>query len=195
MRASEETRERILEGTLRVFNEKGLKLTMDDLASELSMSKKTIYAVFGDKESLFEAMVDHCFDCIKESEAAVLREPGLGTLEKLRRVLGVMPNSYQNVDFTRLYLLKDKYPTIYRKVENRLESGWEKPVALLEQGIAEGVIRPIHPQLFKAMFEATLEQFFQRDVLLRSGITYTQALDEVVGILIDGIATTQRDME
>jgi hypothetical protein len=30
-------------------------------------------------------------------------------------------------------------------------------------------------------------------VLLRSGITYTQALDEVVSILIDGIATTQSE--
>lgn len=54
-----ETRQTILEGTIRAFNRKGLKFTMDDVAKELSMSKKTIYTVFRDKESLFFAMVDY----------------------------------------------------------------------------------------------------------------------------------------
>ena len=44
---------KILEATIKVFNKKGLKFTMDDIASELSMSKKTIYTVFKDKETMF----------------------------------------------------------------------------------------------------------------------------------------------
>ncbi len=40
-----ELRESILEGTLKAFNQKGLKFTMDDLAGILGMSKKTIYTV------------------------------------------------------------------------------------------------------------------------------------------------------
>ena len=62
-----DNKEKILEATIKVFNRKGLKFTMDDIASELSMSKKTIYTVFRDKESMFFAMVDYCFDKIKES--------------------------------------------------------------------------------------------------------------------------------
>ena len=41
--------------------------------------------------------------------------------------------------------------------------------------------------ILKTMMEATLEQFFQRDVLVQNGISYHEALDEVVSILIDGI--------
>ena len=52
----------ILDATLRVFDRKGLKFTMDDLAKELSISKKTIYTVYDDKEALFLAMVDYIFD-------------------------------------------------------------------------------------------------------------------------------------
>ena len=48
-----EQRKKILDATLRVFNRKGLKFTMDDIAAELSMSKKTIYTVFHNKETLF----------------------------------------------------------------------------------------------------------------------------------------------
>mgnify|MGYP002704100472 FL=1 len=61
-------RESILEGTLQVFNQNGLKFTMDDIASLLKISKKTIYTVFRDKEELFLAMVDCLFDQIKEEE-------------------------------------------------------------------------------------------------------------------------------
>ena len=84
-----ELRETILEGTIKAFNQKGLKFTMDDIAGELSMSKKTIYTVFRDKESLFLAMVDYLFDSIKESEQQVLKDEDLSTLEKIRKKSGI----------------------------------------------------------------------------------------------------------
>ena len=98
---------------------------MDDLAAILGMSKKTIYNVFSDKNSLFLDMVDYLFDTIKESEQKIVKDTSLSTIEKIRHILGVMPESYKEIDFEQLYLLKDKYPDIYRKVEKRLESGWE----------------------------------------------------------------------
>ena len=104
------------------------------------------------------------------------------------RCVQSLPEGYREIDFRQLYILKDKYPEIYRQVENRLETGWETTIALLEQGMEEGVIRRIDIPILKMMLEASLEQFFQRDVLLRNKISYTEALDEVVNILVDGIA-------
>ena len=184
-----ELRESILQGTIKVFNQKGLKFTMDDVASNLSISKKTIYTVFADKEELFLNMVDYLFDNIKLSEQEVLEDNSLNTVEKIRRILGVMPESYKEIDFRQLYLLKDKYPKIYEQVEIRLETGWETTIALLEQGMQEGVIRKKHIPIVKMMMEAAVEQFFQRDILIRNQITYAEALNEVVDILVDGIVT------
>lgn len=180
-------REKILEATLKVFNQKGLKFTMDDIAAELGMSKKTIYAAFKDKESMFLGMVDYCFDKIKVQKELVLEDETLSTTEKLRKVLGVMPEGYKDIDFGKLYVLKDKYPSIYEQVEARLETGWEGVMLLVEQGIKEGVIRPINICILKTMMEATLEQFFQRDVLVMNHISYNDALQEVVDILMQGI--------
>ena len=184
-----ETRQMILEGTIRAFNRKGLKFTMDDVAKELSMSKKTIYTIFRDKESLFFAMVDYLFDSIKESEQCVLNDESLDMLEKIRKVLGVIPEGYREIDFRQLYLLREKYPAIYQRVEERLETGWENTIALLEQGMREGVVRKVDIPIVKMMMEAAIEQFFQRDILLQNGISYMDALDEVVDILVDGIRT------
>ena len=182
-----DNKEKILEATIKVFNRKGLKFTMDDIASELSMSKKTIYTVFRDKESMFYAMVDYCFDKIKESENEILSDDSLSTVEKIRGVLAVLPSGYKDVDFRQLYILKDKYPNTYSRVEERLETGWEKTIALINQGIEEGSIRPVNVNLLKSMLEATIEQFFQRDILIRNQISYAEALEEVVNILVDGI--------
>lgn len=184
-----ELRENILENTLQVFNQKGLKFTMDDIAREMGISKKTIYTVFKDKEELFLAAVDYMFDSIKESEQAVLDDGNLSTVGKIRAVLGVMPEGYKEVDFRQLYVLKDKFPKIYAKVEQRLENGWEKIITLIEQGMEEGVIRKVSIPIVKVMMEAALEQFFQRDILIRSGLTYQEALTEVVNILVNGMTT------
>ena len=181
-------KEVILEGTIKAFNEKGLKFTMDDVAKILGMSKKTIYTVFRDKESMFLAMVDYMFDSIKESERQVLGDESFTTVEKIRRVLGVLPEGYKDIDFRQLYLLRDKYPKIYKRVEERLESGWETIIGLMEQGMEEGVIKRVDIPIVKLMLEAAIEQFFQRDILIRNQISYAQALDEVVEILVNGIA-------
>ena len=183
-----ELKKTILEGTLEVFNRKGIKFTMEDIAKVLSISKKTIYTVFDDKESMFMAMVDYLFDSIKESEEQVLWDENLSTLEKIRKILGVMPESYKNVDFRQLYLLREKYPAIYARVEERLETGWEGTIALLEQGMQEGVIRKVSIPIVKMMLEASLEQFFRRDILIRNDLGYMEALEEVVSVIMDGIA-------
>ncbi|MCM1127386.1 MAG: TetR/AcrR family transcriptional regulator [Lachnospiraceae bacterium] len=182
-----ELKETILEGTIQVFNQKGMKFTMDDIAALLKISKKTIYTVFEDKEALSLAMVDYLFDNIKESERQVFEDKELSTVEKIHKILGVLPEGYRDIDFRQLYLLKGKYPRIYKQVELRLETGWERTIELIEQGIEEGSIRPVKIPILKMMLEASLEQFFQRDVLIQNKITYRDALNEVVDILVEGI--------
>ena len=49
------------------------------------------------------------------------------------------------------------------------------------------MIRPVKIPIVKLMLEAALEQFFQRDILIRNKMTYAEALEEVVSILVDGI--------
>ena len=184
----QELRQKIYEGTIVVFNQKGLKFTMDDVAKELGISKKTIYKVFPDKEKMFLLMVDYLFDGIKNAEDEVMHDKNLTTVEKIRKILGVMPESYRNIDLRKLYQLKERFPNTYKRVEERLESGWENTIALIEKGIKEGVIRPLPICLVKMMLEASLEQFFQRDILIVNNLSYGEALDHVVDILVNGIA-------
>ena len=111
----------ILEATIQAFQKKGLKFTMDDLASLLGISKKTIYTVFPDKNSLVLEMVDYCFSSIKESEQKVLQDLSLDTVGKIRAILGVLPEGYRELDLRQLYQLKERYPEVYEKVKSSVE--------------------------------------------------------------------------
>lgn len=177
---------RILDATIAIFNERGLKFTMDELATELSMSKKTIYSVFPDKHALLYDMVDYVFDYIRVGKTAVVKQD-IELKEKLRLVLGMLTEKFENIDLSRLHVLGDKYPDIYAHVAQRLEGQWEETIALLEQGTAEGVFREFSIPIFKLMMESTLESFFRNDILVRNSISYKDALDEVVEILLGGI--------
>lgn len=181
-------KQKIVEGALEVYRLKGPKFTMDDLASKLGMSKKTIYTVIPDKKTLFTDMVNFTFDAIKESEEEVMRLPNLSTKERLRRILGVMPDQFAGIDFAQLYSMKDKYPEAYALIANRLETGWDLTISLLEQGVKEGVFRPVDRTIFQMIFEASLERFLNGSELKENNIDYLDALQQLVDVLIDGIS-------
>ncbi len=179
--------EKILEGALNVFRVKGLKFTMDDLAKEMKMSKKTIYTVFTDKNELLCDMVDYAFDMIKAEEDKIYNDESLDLIEKLRGILGVLPDSYNGFDYATLYQFKDKYPAAYEKLSSRLENGWEKTFELLHEGQEKGLIRKFDDEIFKIAYEATIERLIMSDVLQKKNINYPKAFAQVVDIMVDGI--------
>lgn len=184
---TEALKQKIMEAAIGEFNKKGLKFTMDDVSKSLSMSKKTLYTVFEDKEAMFFEMVDTCFDAIKESERAVLADENLDIVEKIRRIMIVLPDRYAGLDFRQIYSLKEKYPKIYQKLEKRLESDWEPTIQLLEQAMEEGKIKKVSVPVLKTMVEGSIELFLGRDVLIQNGMEYKEALNKMMDIIMDGI--------
>lgn len=183
----EEVRHRIIEGTIDEFNEKGFRFTMDDIAKRLNISKKTIYAVFGDKENLFMQMVESCFGAIKESEKYILENSELSLVEKIEKILVVLPERYQHLDFRLIYEMQEKYPNIFEKIEYRIESDWEPTIQLLEQAMEEGVIKRVPITVVKIMVESSIERFLSSKDLIEDGIAYEDALKYMVQIIMNGL--------
>ena len=185
--ASNELRIRILDEAAKQFDKKGIKFTMDDLAHALGMSKKTIYTVFEDKRSIMTEAIDRFFDEALIEEEMILNDETLTIPEQLKQIIGRVPDRYTQNDLTQLYVLKEKYPSVYRHWKFYRENYWEGVAMLLERGINEGAIRPVSLPILKTMFQATVEQFFQKDVLVKNHIPYRDALSEVADILVNGI--------
>ncbi len=179
--------EKILIAAIEEFGKKGLKFTMDDIARNLSISKKTMYHVFDNKEAMLLALADYCFADIKKSERAIVEDPNLDVVDKIEQILVVLPEKYQNIGLSNLYQLSEKYPNIYSRVSAYLSTDWDATNALIEQGVAEGKIRPIALPVLQAMVESTIQKFFADSILVEHGISYEEALHEMIQIIIHGI--------
>lgn len=183
----QKVKEEVMNAVLEEFNDKGIKFTMDDIARHVGMSKKTLYEIFRDKDTLFDEMVTHAFAKIKEEERKVLEDSSLPIVDKIRRIMIVLPGRYENLNVKQIALMEQKYPKVYRQIQQRLESDWEPTIALLEEGMAAGQIRKISVPVLKAMIEGTISQFFSRDVLSGENVSYAQALDDMMDIIMRGI--------
>lgn len=190
-----ETQNKIMETVIDEFNKKGLKFTMDDIAKDLHMSKKTIYKEYADKAELFDHMVDYCFSSIKKSEEGILNDPQMNTVDKVSEILIALPDNYKNIDFRMMYQLKEKYPDVYTKIEKKLETDWDNTIRLIEQGMDEGVIRRVPVAVIKAMVEAAIEKFLSSDVLIAGNTGYNQALQIMVDIIMNGICVKEAEAD
>jgi len=178
---------RILDEAARQFDKKGIKFTMDDLARSLGMSKKTIYTVFEDKRSIMTETIDRFFDDALLEEEKILNDDSMSLVEQLKAIIGRVPERYTQKDLAQLYVLKEKYPSVYRHWQHCRENYWEGVGMLVNEGIESGEIRPVCVPILKTMFQSTIEQFFQDDVLIKNHISYREALSQVASILVDGI--------
>ena len=185
--ASDELRIRILDEAAKQFDKKGIKFTMDDLAKSLGISKKTIYTVFEDKRSIMTETIDRFFDDALFEEEMILNDGSLTIVEQLKSIIGKVPERYTQNDLAQLYVLKEKYPSVYRHWQHCRENYWEGVGILINRGIEKGEIRHVSLPILKTMFQSTIEQFFQNDVLIKNHIPYRDALAEVASILVDGI--------
>ncbi|WP_026489335.1 TetR/AcrR family transcriptional regulator [Butyrivibrio sp. XBB1001] len=183
----EETRQIIMDAVIDQFNQKGMKFTMDDISKELHISKKTIYREFDDKDELFFATVDYGFSAVKKKEAEILADESLGLIEKISKLIVCLPDNYKNIDFRRVYQLKEKYPKVYMKIAEKVESDWGETVKLLNQAMDEGLIKRVPIELIKLMVEGAIEKFLSSEELANSQYSYEESLNMMINVLINGI--------
>ena len=183
----EETRQQIMDAVIDQFNEKGMKFTMDDISRELHISKKTIYKEFDDKDELFFATVDYGFSAIKKKEAEIIADESLNLVDKISRLIVCLPDNYKNIDFRRVYQLKDKYPKVYMKVAERVESDWGETEKLLNQAMDQGLIKRVPIQLIKLMVEGAIEKFLSSEELSYTEFSYEESLNMMIDVIMNGI--------
>lgn len=183
----DQARQKCIDCAIQLCSSQGLDFTMSQLAAQLGMSKKTLYVLFDSKEALLLAAVDAMFDAVKADEAKILARQDLSLADKVRQLVVVLPDSYKGLDWSRLQGVEEKYPAVYGRIRQRLESEWEPTLELLRQGMEQGELRPFQPGLLRAVVEGAMEHFLSSDALQREGIGYVQALDGMMDLLMEGI--------
>lgn len=110
-------KEKIIKKASELFLKLGFKsITMDDIASEMCISKKTIYKYFCNKELLVEESTALLHKEVHETIDSILQLNHNAIAEnfEIRKMFGEMFKS--SADSSPIYQLKKHYPEIYEKV-------------------------------------------------------------------------------
>ncbi len=182
-----DVRMKILNAAIMAFNEDGVKFTMDSVASRISISKKTIYKFFSGKDEMILAAINAGFDEVKAAEQRIIKDDSLDIVEKLKRVIIVIPDQYQQVDWRRLNEFADYSPKAFALLNKRITSGWDSTFALFKKAVKEKRIKNINPMFFKNMIESCISGFISSDFLVNEKIPYQEALSTMIDIMINGI--------
>ena len=182
-----ETKNRIINAAILAFNEDGVRFTMDSVAASIGISKKTIYKFFKSKDDLILAAIDAGFDEVKIAEQRIMSDDSLDIIEKIKRVITVIPDQYITIDWRRLQEFETYYPAAFKLINARVSTGWDNTFALLNTAMKEGRIKSFNIYLFKSMIESCIAGFISNGTLLGQGIEYKDALNMMIEIIIEGI--------
>lgn len=180
-------RERIVEMANHFFRERGIKgLKMDELAAQLGISKRTLYEVFEDKETLLVA-------CIKRNQKIdrIFMQEVLATSHN---VLEVILRGYKrsielsyNTNFKFIEELH-KYPKAYEAMTNRHRDDTQQSIHFFLQGVEQGVFRQdVNLPIFQELLRNWIEMMLTSDILRK--YPFQDVFESIILTSLRGIST------
>lgn len=126
-------------GTL--FRKYGIRsISMDDIARELGMSKKTLYQYVENKTDLIEKLLSHL---VSDSTACITDDNrNLNAIDILLQVSIKVSAEIKELNPALAFDLEKFYPTLFRSFVNaKRDHVYQKIKENLEQGAREGIYR------------------------------------------------------
>lgn len=138
-----ETKERILAGAEELFNKHGIKrITMDEIAQHLSVSKKTIYQFFGEKDDLVDACCKIVMDK-RECEFEKIQYQAKDAVEEMINAMKHMSAMFSKMNPNLFYDLQKFYPKTWTAFREFKE---QNMMGIIEKNLKAG----IKQQLYRA---------------------------------------------
>jgi TetR/AcrR family transcriptional regulator, cholesterol catabolism regulator len=138
-----ETRERIQVKANELFMRYGIRsVSMDDIAAQLGISKKTIYQFFADKDELVDAVVDDEINGLQK-DCAHCSEDARDAVHEIFLTMEQILSQFRNMNPMVLYDLEKFHFRAYQKFLRHKHEYLGKIIALnIERGIREELYRP-----------------------------------------------------
>lgn len=144
-----EVKDKIVEGASFLFHKYGVRsVSMDDIARHLSMSKKTLYQYFKDKDELVTTGMMLHMEREKE-EYAEIEANSKDAIQEMASVTKCMRKNLSDLNPALLFDLQKYHPNAWNVwLEFKNNHIKNSIVATLRRGVEQGLFRKnIHPEI------------------------------------------------
>jgi TetR/AcrR family transcriptional regulator, cholesterol catabolism regulator len=142
-----DVKERILLKATELYMHYGIRsVTMDDIALQSGVSKKTIYQFYADKDELIEAVflgeINHSEACCDRDRAA-----SVNAIEEVFKAMEMVEEMFRNMNPSLLYDVQKYHPGAYRHFEKHKN---EYLQALIRDNMQRGIVEGLYREDFNA---------------------------------------------
>jgi len=186
-----EVRDRILEESGLLFGKYGIRsMTMDSLAEEMGISKRTIYERFKDKDTLLIEVIKY-YKKQTESETYRLIEQSDNVIEALFRIIKMTIAQMMQMNPAFFHDFKKYHPKVFKDIA---QPGSIRDFSitrkLLETGIEQEIFRDdINLEIVNRALHALFDLFNQESSLVEAGHDRKEIFDHVLIPYLRGIST------
>ena len=160
-----EPNERVLLKSIELFTKYGIRLvTMDQIADEVGMSKRTIYELFKDKDTLVKFCLEEMFRMqIQETQEILAKTSNV--IEALHRMGIYREKKLASVNFLFYEDIRKLYPHLWEQMKRFAKSGADSlNRKILTKGIKEGIFKKeLKVEIIDIFITSMMEIFHKKD--------------------------------
>jgi AcrR family transcriptional regulator len=183
--------EKILIKVRELYMKYGIKsITMDDVAREMGMSKKTLYHYVTDKDDLVGKFIDYEI-FIRQEQICKCFRIGFNAIEELFEISVFMNKIMRDQNPATEYDLRKYYPQHYQKmVSTRRERMYNYILVNLKKGKEEGLYREdMKEEIIAKLYLSRSENIHFNELFTVEEFTSVKLFVELLTYHIRGIAT------
>jgi len=184
-------REKILEGSETLFTKYGIRsVSMDDIARHLSVSKKTLYQHFADKDDLVykmsEVYLERSFHQYKEISTS-----SKNSIEELSKISVCMKRDLENLNPSMLFDLQKYHSNSWALyTEHKIKIISQSVLRNIKQGIADGFYRPdINPDIMAITRLILIEAAFNPELFPKDRFNFIEVQTQLFDLFVNGLCT------
>ena len=158
-------RQKILSFAMQEFLSKGIRaVRMDDIASHLGISKRTLYEIYADKESILCFGIQQYFD-IHDQQLTIFNDvPGRTVMDTIIEFYQRQIELYGKINPT-FHSDLSRYPSVMELLEQRKNSSHVKGIEFFRRGVEEGFFRPdIDYDIIQNIGDAAMEHVMEKEI-------------------------------
>ncbi len=181
----------VLEKTVALFMRYGIKaVSMDDVAREVGMSKKTIYQHFTDRSTLVDEAVKLHIEMINDACSAICNNDH-NPIDQILEIGKFMHNTTRQMNPNLFYDLKKYFPSSWSKVTSHREENMRTQVIKnLERGIELGYYRDdFNPGIVARLYMNLIDVIIDDDLFPKIEYTFKELHHELLMYHLHGIVT------
>jgi len=179
----------------KIFGNGISRFTIEKLAAELHISKKTIYKYFRSKEEFVEAVLMYNFDQMDSAITSIHDDPDdpLGTaLSILKKIFELT----SKMSSRGIYESKIYYPQYWQRIELFQEDVIQRMNVLFQKAQKQGVLRKdINIEFSINILMKTVQEVFQPEYLVHSPYSLPSIISMFIDMVMNGLLEKRHEID